>query len=119
MTTKDLARSCRFSQQRVEELESGLETWLSVTDRQVIAKALTIEPSLLQDVELRPPGDEENIEAVTQQLTHSILAGNRDLECPKCGSSLHCRVVDALDIEDKPVRFAKAFCTRCPFVLKS
>lgn len=119
MTTKDLAKSCRLSLERVEELESGLETWLSVTDRQVIAKALTIDPSLLQEVELRPPGDEENIEAVTQQLIHSILSGNRELECPKCGASLHCRVVDALDIEEKPVRFAKAFCTSCPFVLKS
>lgn len=119
MTQTDLSKSCRFSLKRVEELESGLETWLSATDRQMLAKALIVDPSLLQEVETRPPISEENTQALEEQLTQAILSGHRELECPKCGASLHCSVQDALDIEDKPVRFAKAFCTRCPFILKS
>ena len=53
MTVLDLARSSRFSRQRIEDLEAGLESWLSSTDRQLLAKALAVEPKLLQKVEKR------------------------------------------------------------------
>jgi transcriptional regulator with XRE-family HTH domain len=119
MTQVDLAKACRFPLKRVEELESGFETWLSAPDRQMLAKSLVIDPALLKDVEVRPPISEESTEALEQQLVRAILSGHRELECPKCGASLHCGVQDAFDIEDKPVRFAKAFCTRCPYILKS
>lgn len=119
LTTKDLAKSCRFTVQRIEDLEAGLEGWLSAADRQILCKALVIEPSLLQEVEVRTAFNEESTAAHEQQLIRSILMGNRELECPKCGATLHCSVQNALDIEEKPVQFAKAFCTRCPFVLKS
>ena len=59
MTQMDVARRTRFSLQRIEDIESGIETWLSATDRQLLAKALCVEPVLLQEVEarnmLRPP----------------------------------------------------------------
>jgi hypothetical protein len=42
----------------------------------------------------------------------------RELECPQCGNTLRCRVQEGLDMEGHPVYLAKAFCQKCPFVLK-
>ncbi len=53
MTVLDLATKANFSIKRVEDLESGLETWLSSTDRQRLAKALNVEPGVLKEVEQR------------------------------------------------------------------
>ena len=119
MTVRDLAKASRFSIQRVEDIESGMETWLSASDRQLLAKALNIEPQLLQEVETRSPlqPTKEAIQA-NDQLIDSILQGVRDLACPNCGSTLKCSVQDALDIEGNPTQFAKAFCVNCPFILK-
>lgn len=122
LTVKDLARMTRFSPQRIEDLEAGLETWLSTTDRQLLAKALAIEPSLLQEVETRidtgqtpPPMASDSL---INQLSEAILNGARNLECPDCGSTLKCSVQEGLDIEERTTRFAKAFCMKCPFVLR-
>jgi len=118
MTVKDLAKISRFGVQRIEDIESGLETWLSATERQLLAKALAVEPYILQDAESRPPADERHLEEAGHRLTQAILHGARELECPNCGSTLRCSVQEALDIEGYPTRFAKAYCMKCPFVLK-
>jgi transcriptional regulator with XRE-family HTH domain len=119
MTVRDLAKASRFSVQRVEDIESGLETWLSSSDRQLLAKALNVEPQLLQEVETRS-GLQPTTEDVrtNEQLVEAILQGVRDLQCPNCGGTLKCSVQEALDIEGNPTQFAKAFCVNCPFVLK-
>src|SRR6185369_11111373 len=48
LTVKDLAQLARFTPERISDIEAGLETWLSVTDRQKLAKALIIDPVKLQ-----------------------------------------------------------------------
>src|SRR5947208_2102618 len=72
MTVLDLALLANFSIKRVEELESGLETWLSSTDRQRLAKALSVEPSVLKEVEQRyseiaPLPESHMLDAVTAE----------------------------------------------------
>src|SRR5262249_23206631 len=47
MTVKDLAKLSRFKISRLEEIELGFENWLSSSDRQLLAKALSVEPSVL------------------------------------------------------------------------
>ena len=119
LTIRDLSKLTRFQVRRLEDIEAGLETWLSATDRQRLAKALVVEPSLLQEVEVRSGlTSSEVTEGVHQALAVSILQGVRDLECPVCRQSLRCSIQDALDIEGRPIQFAKAFCTKCPFVLR-
>jgi hypothetical protein len=118
MTAKDVARSSRLGLARIEDLEAGLETWMSATDRQMLAKALSVDPFLLQEVESRPPAEGDKLLEEEARITHAILQGVRDLECPNCGGSLRCSVTDALDIDGQPTRFAKAFCTKCPFILR-
>ncbi len=123
MTVKDLARSARFTIERVEDIESGLETWLSVTDRQVLAKGLGVDPYRLQEVERRVKVNEINYDAKTVGLiiagiVDAILRGARDLECPDCGGTLKCSIQEGIDMELRPIKFAKAFCVKCPFILR-
>ena len=118
ITLRDLARLCRFSPQRIEDIEAGMETWLSATDRQLLAKALGVEPSLLLEVEVRlhEEGSKE-FDRQCQDIYKAILMGERDLLCPRCQGTLRCSIQEALDMEGAPMRLPKAFCMKCPFVL--
>lgn len=119
LTVKDLAKLSRFSTVRIEEIEAGLESWLSASDRQLLAKALSVEPAILLEVETRPGlGDSHEKQALAQYLSRAILEGARDLQCPNCGHTLRCSIQEGFDIEGQPIRFPKAFCTKCPFVLR-
>lgn len=120
---RDLAKAVRMPVKRVEEIEAGIETWLSETERQIMAKALRVEPWVLQEVEYRSPkephpgtasltGDE------SKELANSILHGVEVIPCPRCKTPLNCSVQEGLDIEGRRMRFPKAFCPNCPFVLK-
>jgi transcriptional regulator with XRE-family HTH domain len=119
LTVKDLARMTRFTSKRIEDIEAGLETWLSATDRQRLSTALGIEPALLAEVESRSGLDDLDAKQdVAMALTDAILNGARHLQCPQCGSNLQCSIQEALDFEGNPTQFAKAFCAKCPFILK-
>ncbi len=122
LTIRDLAKSTKFGIKRIEEIETGLETWLSSTDRQLLAKSLSIEPALLQEVEARYSAENLiNHSSVTSNiksdLERAILSGNKDLHCPMCGESLKSNVQHGFDIDGQPIKLPKAHCTRCPFIL--
>lgn len=122
LTLKDLAKRTNFSTERLIDLETGLETWLSAADRQMLARALSVDPPVLQEVEARPrlepSADPKRYQAILDDLTTSILSGARELSCPQCGHTLRCRVQEGMDINEEPIFFAKAFCQKCPFTLK-
>ena len=118
LTMLDLSRMTKMPLERVEDLESGIESWLSATDRQRIATALSVEPKLLQEVELRPPAKDVAPGDTSHVLTAAILNGAREMQCPQCGGQLKCSVQEALDLDGNPTQFAKAFCMQCPFVLR-
>lgn len=119
MTVRDLGKYSRLGLQRIEDIEAGIETWLSATERQLLAKGLAVEPMLLQEVEIRPYGSDEHLQEAQPRLAEAILSGRRELQCPQCGGSLRCSVQDALDLDGLPTRFAKAYCLKCPFVLRA
>ena len=56
--------------------------------------------------------------AMLADLSDSILKGVKEQECPQCGNTLRCRVQEGLDIDEQPIYLAKAFCQKCPFILK-
>jgi transcriptional regulator with XRE-family HTH domain len=118
LTLLEVAKSARFSPRRMEEIESGLETWLSATDRQLLAKALYVEPDVLKEVESRSYSEEPITASAMEELGDLILHGQRDLECPMCGNDLRCSVQEGFDLEGNPIRLPKAFCHKCPFILK-
>jgi hypothetical protein len=119
MTVKDLSRATRFPTRRIEDIESGIETWFSTADRQQLSRALFVDPRVLQEVEDRNVLDLTAIPpALTHELGDDILRGVRDLRCPACGSDMHCSVQEAFDMDGRPIQLPKAFCQNCPFVLK-
>jgi hypothetical protein len=124
MTVVDVAAHANFPIKRIEDLEAGLETWMSSTDRQKLAKALSIEPGLLKEVEERhkdiaPLPVSHMLDAETaENLARDILDGVENLKCPDCGQPLRTNVIDGFDMDGHPTQFAKAFCTKCPYVLR-
>ena len=121
LTVKDLARHSRFSISRIEDIESGVETWLSASDRQLLARALSIEQLLLLEVEgkrLDIASDAEKVK-IQVELAEKILKGLKEQSCPNCGSSLKCSIEHGLDLDGRVEDYAKAFCIKCPFVLRS
>ena len=118
LTCRDLARLARFSINRIDDIESGIETWLSSCDRQMLCKGLGVEPFLLKEVEIRSVSDEFGKSGINYaELIQNILNGCSCLNCPDCGSELVACIQDALDLEGNPTQFAKAYCSKCPFVL--
>lgn len=120
MTVKDLGRLSRFGISRIEDIEAGVETWLSASDRQLLARALSIEPILLQEVEgqrLETASDDEKAK-IQEDLAEKILQGMKEQSCPNCGSPLKCSIEHGLDLDGHVTDFAKAFCLKCPFVLR-
>lgn len=118
LTAADVCKECRFSKERFDDIESGIETWLSTSDRQRLAKALAIDPIVLQEVEVRTPDPAVDQESAidVEGLKNTILGGAKELPCPSCGATLRCGIQDALDIEGNPVRLAKAACIKCLFI---
>lgn len=92
MTVLDVAALANFPIKRIEDLEAGLETWLSSADRQRLSKALSIEPALLKEVEQRyndiaPLPVSHMLDAATaENLARVILDGVENLKCPDCGA---------------------------------
>ncbi len=119
LTVRDLSELSRFPHKRIEEIEAGFESWLSATDRQLLSKALSVEPGLLEEVEVRTvTSDSFELYAAEKRLAANILEGARGLPCPYCGKAVRASVQEGFDIKGLPVRLAKAFCTKCPFVLR-
>ncbi|MCW5822030.1 MAG: helix-turn-helix domain-containing protein [Cyanobacteria bacterium TGS_CYA1] len=119
ISREDLSQAVRFTTQRIDDLESGLETWLSATDRQVLAKALGVEPKILQEVEHKPnlPQNAGRRKEVIEDMVTAIFNGANELECPDCGNIAQCSLRTGFDLNDKEIFFPKAFCLKCPFVL--
>ena len=65
---------------------------------------------------LTAAGDDTLVEG---QLAEKILKGLRDESCPNCGGSLKCSVENGLDLDGRVQEYAKAFCLKCPFVLRA
>jgi transcriptional regulator with XRE-family HTH domain len=122
ITQKELSKRSRFTIERIQDIESGVETWLSSSDRQLLARALVVDPYILQEVETRslidPLSEGNKLELIHADIADSILTGMRELECPICGDILRCRLQEGLDMQGQVIYLPKAFCQKCPFVLK-
>jgi len=102
----------------INNIEEGIETFLSTTIRQRLAKTLKISANTLKEVEKHPPKTEIPLEKI-QDLKENILAGKlEDNYCPVCNNLLICKLLTMYDLEDNPVKHPKARCSKCPFQLK-
>ena len=101
----------------LEDIESGKELFLSVTQRQKLAKVLKCSPSEIKQYErsyeFKTVSDEE-IEIIKSQ----ILRRETNLKCPMCGEPLITRIARMQDLEDNIVLQPKAHCVKCVFQIK-
>lgn len=112
-----LAKKCHLEPLLLEQIESGQELFLPTTVRQSLAKGLKC--SLIEIKELEK--DFENKfadEDVIRALKEKILAGEKDLVCPKCHSLLITRIAQMYDLEDNLMLHPKARCSKCVFQIK-
>lgn len=121
MTPEMLAMKALVPLSMVEDLEAGIEMFLSPAVRQRIARVLHVRPSQIAEAEKPPEFD--NAEAAVLQrkalaLREAIL-GDPDAPhlCLSCGAPLAVRLFERRDLRDNPLTVIKANCTRCLFRL--
>lgn len=117
LNAKGLAKKCNLDLTLIERIESGEELFLPTTIRQNLAKGLKC--SLDELKELEKDFDSNFIaNNVILNLKENILAGEKDLICPRCNSILITKIEKMYDLEDNLVFHPKARCSKCVFQIK-
>ena len=112
-----LANKTNIKVEVLEDIESGKELSLSVTQRQQLARVLKVAPKELKEHE-RSFEFQEISQDVIENLKVQILNHKTDLRCPMCGEPLITRIAKMYDIEDNLVLQPKAHCVKCVFQIK-
>ena len=101
----------------LEDVESGKELFLSVTQRQKLARVLKCSPNEIKKYER---SYEFNVisDDVIDEIKSRILRHETNLKCPLCGEPLITRIARMYDLEDNLVLQAKAHCVKCVFQIK-
>lgn len=113
-----LAKRCNLNVEDIQNIESGIDIFLSTTVRQKLAKGLKTTLTEIKQYEKTEdfsfaPDD------IIKTLKDEILDNedNRGYApmCPVCGSKLNVRIAKMYDLEDNLMLHPKARCTKCPF----
>ena len=117
LSVSGLAKKTNIKQEILEDIEAGKELFLSVTQRQQIARVLKFSPK-----ELKSHERDYKFEIVSQEtideLKTKILNRETNLRCPLCGEPLITRIAKMYDLEDNLVLQPKAHCVKCIFQIK-
>ena len=117
LSISGLANKANIKLEILEDIESGKELFLSVTQRQQIARVLKISPKELKEYE-RSFEFQEIPEEVIEEIKNKILSHKTDLHCPMCGEPLITRIAKMYDLDDNLVLQPKAHCVKCVFQIK-
>ena len=119
LSQSKLAELANLPLSQVEDIERGLELFLSASVRQKLARVLKIKGSTLQAVEKAPEHVEPRLSASAreQYIDEIIHYPNRSYYCPFCKATLDVRLFHRKDLEDNPLVEVKANCTQCLFRL--
>ena len=112
-----LANKTNIKLEILEDIEAGKELFLSVTQRQQLARVLKVSPKELKEYE-RSYEFQEISEEVIDNLKQQILNHKTDLRCPICGEPLITRIAKMYDLDDNLVLQPKAHCVKCVFQIK-
>ena len=112
-----LANKTNIRLEILEDIESGKELFLSVTQRQQLARVLKCSP---QDLKMREKEYRFEVisDEVIENLKRRILNHETNLRCPMCGEPLITRVAKMYDLEDNLILQPKAHCVKCIFQIK-
>ena len=112
-----LANKTNIKLEILEDIESGKELFLSVTQRQQLARVLKVSPNEIKEYE-RSYEFQEISDDIIENLKTQILNHKTDLRCPMCGELLITRIAKMYDLDDNLVLQPKAHCTKCVFQIK-
>ena len=112
-----LANKTSIKLEILEDIEAGKELFLSVTQRQQLARVLKVSPKELKEYE-RSYEFQEIPEDIIDNLKTQILNHKTNLRCPMCGEPLVTRIAKMYDLEDNLVLQPKAHCVKCVFQIK-
>lgn len=101
----------------LEDIESGKELFLSVTQRQKLARALKCSASEIKKYEREYEFKMVSEDAI-EELKSRILRRETNLKCPMCGEPLVTRIAKMYDLEDNLILQPKAHCVKCVFQIK-
>ena len=112
-----LANKTNIKLEILQDIEDGKELFLSVTQRQQLARVLKCQIQELKDhersFEFQIISDE-----IIDKIKTKILNHETNLKCPMCGEPLVTRIAKMYDIEDNLVLQPKAHCVKCVFQIK-
>lgn len=119
LSQKGLADAANIPLTQVQDIESGIELFLSPSVRQKLARALKIKPSVLKNLEkpAPPPRPPLSLEARERYIDEILHFPNQPHACPVCGERLDVRIFERRDLEDNLLIEVKANCSRCLFRL--
>ena len=119
----ELSLQAKVSVKLLEDIESGIETWLPTSVRQRIARVLKVDPNILEEVEVKKINTEsfpkEPPLELTERIQEEILSGVKNIKCPACSSLLKTWIQEGFDLNGSPMKSAKAHCTVCVFQLRT
>ena len=101
----------------LEDIESGKELFLSVTQRQKLARVLKCSPTEIKKYEREYEFNLVDNDAI-EDIKSRILKRETNLKCPMCGEPLITRIARMHDLEDNLVLQPKAHCVKCIFQIK-
>lgn len=118
LSVSGLAKRANISIEVLEDIEAGKELFLSVTQRQQLARVLKCSPKELKSHERNyefKMVEQDEIDS----LRTRILNRETNLRCPMCGEPLITRIARMYDLEDNLVLEPKAHCVKCIFQIKN
>lgn len=124
LTTAKMAEKALLEKDFIEEVEAGIQLFLSPVERQRMARVLKVDMRVLQEVEKSPeetgkskdddkPADDD----YTILLFKIMQNPDAEYDCPKCQKPLVVRLFSRLDMNDDPVQALKIHCSQCLFRL--
>ena len=117
LSISGLAKKTSIKLDILEDIESGKELFLSVTQRQQLARVLKCSIKELKEHEKEYKFDVVSDDTI-DTLKRKILNRETNLRCPLCGEPLVTRVAKMYDLEDNLVLQPKAHCVKCVFQIK-
>lgn len=128
ITPYQLAAQTALPAQMIEDIEAGLELFLSPAIRQRLARALRVKAEILKEVETQPEKESTLSELKRQQqikqkslyLVSQIQTGiTENLRCPECDSDMVVQIYPREDLEGNQFNVIKAHCSSCLFRLET
>ena len=117
LTTLGLAKKANLELQVLEDIESGKDLFLSVSQRQKLARVFKCSPN---EFKLRERSYEFKLIEYDKiaEIRNKILKHETNLRCPMCGEPLVTRIAKMYDLEDNLTLIPKAHCVKCIFQIK-